>query len=212
MLIQDILNEDSPLTSGKNIMKKIAILSGRFQPPHIGHMNAWQHLRDEFTDAYIATTSKIDLPHSPFDFQEKKAMFMHAGVPSNRVVQVSNPYMASEIVDRFDENNTIVVFGVSEKDMAEDRRFRFNPRKDGSTGFLQPYRKNINDLQPVSTHAYVTVIPTFKFKVNGKNLRSATEFRAAFTQADDSTQAKMITDLYGKYSDKIHALLRDKIV
>jgi hypothetical protein len=211
MLIQDILNEDSPLTSGKNTMKKIAILSGRFQPPHIGHMKAWQHLRSEFDDAYIATTGKIALPHSPFDFVEKKSMFMHAGVPSNRIVQVSNPYMASEIVDKFDDKNTIVVFGVSEKDMAEDRRFRFNPRKDGSTGFLQPYRKNMNDLKPISTHAYVAVIPTFKFKVNGAKLRSATEFRAAFTQADDITQAKMITDLYGKYSDKIHALLQAKI-
>ena len=193
-------------------MKEIAILSGRFQPPHIGHMKAWQHLRAEFGDAYIATTGKIDQQHSPFNFQEKKSMFMYAGIPTDRVVQVSNPYMASEIVDKFDNNDTIVVFGVSQKDMAEDQRFRFNPRKDGSTGFLQPYRKNINNLQPVSTHAYVTVIPTFKFKVNGRNLRSATEFRADFVQADGSTQAKMVTDLYGKYSAKIHALLRDKIV
>lgn len=209
MLIEDIILEADP---ARTTYKKIGILPGRFQPPHIGHMKAWQWLRKEFNDAYVATSDKVDPPRSPFNFSEKKAMFMAAGVPSNRIVQVKNPYQSAEIVSQFDSNKTIVIFGVSEKDMDEDPRFQFRPKKDGSPGFLQPYKKNMNNLRPVSEHAYVTTVPTFKFNVGGKPMRSATEFRANFAKANDSQQAQMITDLYGKYSDKIHDIMREKIV
>jgi hypothetical protein len=208
MLISQIIREASENRSG---YKKIALLPGRFMPPHIGHMKAWQHLRNEFDDAYVVTSDKVDPPRSPFNFQEKKSMFIHAGVPSNRVIQVKNPYHAVEIVSQFDPDTTVAIFGVSAKDMDEDPRFSFKPKKDGSPGFLQPYKPNMGKLQPVSTHAYVTTVPTFKFTVNGQPMRSATEFRANFAQADDSTQAKMVTDLYGKYSDNIHRLMREKI-
>jgi hypothetical protein len=209
MLVEDIIMEADPARSG---YKKIAILPGRFQPPHIGHMKSWQHLRQEFDDAYIATSDKVDPPRSPFNFNEKQSLFMHAGVPSNHIVQVKNPYRADEIVSKFDADNTVIIFGVSEKDMAEDPRFSFGPKKDGSASFLQPYKDNIGRLQPVSTHAYVATIPTYDFKVNGAPMRSATEFRANFAAADDASQAQMIKDLYGRYSDKIHKLMSDKIV
>ena len=208
MLIEDIIMEADPKSSQ---YKKIAILPGRFHPPHIGHMKSWQWLRSKFDDAYVATSDKVDPPKSPFNFQEKKAMFIHAGVPANRIVQVKNPYQANEIVSQFDPSKTIVLFGVSEKDMDEDPRFSFKPKKDGSPGFLQPYKPNMGDLKTVDQHAYVVTVPTFKFNVAGSPMRSATEFRANFAKADDSKQAKMVTDLYGKYSDKIHALMREKI-
>jgi len=209
MLIEDIIMEANPAQSG---YKKIALMPGRFQPPHIGHLKAWQYLRDKYDDAYIVTSDKTEPGRSPFNFQEKKSLFIHAGVPSDHIIQVKNPYQATEIVSQFDANNTVVIFGVSEKDMTEDPRFGFKPKKDGSPGFLQPFKQNQANLQPVSTHAYVATVPTFKFNVGGVPMRSATEFRRDFAQADDSKQAQMITDLYGKYSDKVHALMRDKIV
>lgn len=209
MLIEEIIMEANPAQSG---YKKIALLPGRFQPAHIGHMKAWQYLRNKYDDAYVVTSDKVDPPRSPFNFQEKKSMFIHAGVPSDHIVQVKNPYQATEIVSQFDPNTTVVIFGVSKKDMEEDPRFAFKPKKDGSPGFLQPFEKNQANLEPVSKHAYVVTVPTFSFDVAGNPMRSATEFRANFAQADDSTQAQMIKDLYGKYSDKIHALMRDKIV
>ena len=209
MLIEDIINEANPARSSYNIL---ALYPGRFQPPHIGHMKAWNWLKQNFDDAYVVTSDKVDPPRSPFNFNEKKALFMHAGVPADKIIQVKNPYRADEIVSKFDPNKTVLVFGVSQKDMEEDPRFSFAPKKDGSAGYLQPYKKNIADLKPLSQHGYVAVVPTFKFNVLGKPMRSATEFRSEFANADESTQAKMITDLYGKYSDKIHNLMREKIV
>ena len=70
----------------------------------------------------------------------------------------------------------------------------------------------MNNLQPASKHGYITTVPTFNFNVLGKPMRSATEFRAQFAQADDNTQAQMIEGLYGSYSDEIHNLMKAKIV
>lgn len=209
MLIEDIINEANPARSS---YKTLALMPGRFQPPHIGHMKAWRWMKENFDDAYVVTSDKVEPPRSPFNFNEKKALFMHAGVPSNKIVQVKNPYRADEIVSKMDPNNTILVFGVSQKDMEEDPRFSFKPKKDGSPSYFQPYKENQADLKPLSEHGYIVVVPTFKFTVLGKPMRSATEFRAEFANADDSKQAKMIEDLYGKYSDKIHNLMREKIV
>lgn len=206
MLIEDIINE------GPAGYKKIALMPGRFQPPHIGHMKAWRWLKENFDDAYIVTSNKVDPPRSPFNFEEKKRLFMFAGVNADHIVQVKNPYQAQEIVSKFDPNSTVVIFGVSEKDMAEDPRFQFKPKKDGSPGYLQSYKKNINQLEPLSKHGYVATVPTFKFKVLGKPMMSATEFRSNFARADESTQAKMIEGLYGDYDAGIHELMREKIV
>lgn len=208
MLIEDIITENPNRSS----YKTVALMPGRFQPGHIGHMKAWQWLQQNFDDAYIVTSDKVDPPRSPFNFNEKKALFMHAGVPANKIIQVKNPYRAEEIVSKFDPNKTVLIFGVSQKDMTEDPRFNFAPKKDGSPGYLQPYKENMADLKPLTEHGYVAVVPTFKFTVLGKPMRSATEFRAEFSQANDSKQAKMIEGLYGKYSDKIHNLMREKIV
>lgn len=209
MLIEDIINEADP---SRSTYKKVAIYPGRFQPPHIGHMKAWQWLEKEFGDAYVATSDKVDPPRSPFNFNEKKKLLMHAGVPATKIVQVKNPYRADEIVQKLDPDRTVLIFAVSEKDMNEDPRFSFKPKKDGSPSYLQPYAKNKPALEPLSKHGYVATVPTFKFNVLGKPMRSATEFRENFARANDSQQAKMIKDLYGKYSDDIHNLLREKIV
>jgi len=206
MLIEDILRETNQQ------METVVVMPGRFSPPHIGHMKAWKWLSQKFGDTYIATSDKVAPPRSPFNFNEKKTLLMHAGVPATQIVQVKNPYLANEIKEKYDPETTVIIFAVSEKDMAEDPRFTFKPKKDGSPSYFQPYDQNIDNLRPMSEHGYIATMPTFKFNVLGQPMKSATEFRANFAQADDRTQEKMIVDLYGKYSDNIHQLLKTKIV
>ena len=42
-------------------------------------------------------------------------------------------------------------------------------------------------------------------------MKSATEFRSNFASADEDTQQKMLTDLFGKYDANIHELMKQKI-
>ena len=137
---------------------------------------------------------------------------LQAGIPDDSIIRVKSPYIASEIVDMFDPTSTVVIFAISQKDMIDNPRFKFQPKKDGSASFFQSYADNKLELLPVNKHAYVMVLPTFVFDVAGSPVHSATEIRNQFVAANHSTQTGMIADLYGKYSDEIHALMRDKIV
>jgi cytidyltransferase-like protein len=191
--------------------KTVGIMSGRFQPPHIGHMRSWKWLHNKFDSAFIVTSDVVETLRSPFNFNEKKTMMLQAGIPDDNIIRVKSPYIASEIVDTFDPTSTVIVFAVSQKDMTNNSRFTFQPKKDGTASFLQSYNDNKHDLLPVNKHAYVIVLPTFEFDVAGSPTNSATEIRNQFANANYSTQTGMIEDLYGKYSPDIHDMMRSKI-
>lgn len=194
------------------MLTTVGIISGRFQPPHIGHTQSWEWLNSQFDEAFVGTSNKIDPLRSPFNFAEKKAMLMRAGIPFNNIIKVANPYTATEIVGLFDPTNTVVVFAVSEKDMQDNPRFDFKPKKDGSAGYLQSYTKKIRNLKTSDKHAYVITLPTFEFVVAGVMMSSATQLRNRFARSDHAVQKQIITDLYGEYSTNIHDLMCEKIV
>ena len=192
-------------------MDTVVIYPGRFHPFHKGHKSVYDALVKRFgkNRVYIATSNKVDPPKSPFTFDEKRAMMALTGVDPSRVVQVKNPYQATEITDNYDPQNTIALFAVSDKDMAEDPRFSFKPRKDGQPSYYQPASK---DMQGFDKHGYIITVPTLQFNVLGKPMRSASEFRANFARADSETQKAMITDLFGQYDPRTHNTMAQKIV
>ena len=190
------------------VQQVVAIYPGRFHPFHKGHVSVYEYLKAKYKNVYIATSDKVGPPKSPFTFAEKKMMMVHAGVPANAIVQTKNPYQAQEILENFDPANTAVVFAVSEKDMDEDPRFSFKPKKDGSPSYFQPIGK---DLATFDKHGYITTVPTLDFDVLGEPMRSATQLRANFAKADEKTQKQMIIDLYGQYDANIHNVMQSKI-
>ena len=191
-------------------MDTVVIYPGRFHPFHKGHKSVYDTLVKRFGNerVFIATSAKVDPPKSPFTFEEKRAMIALTGVDPSRVIQTKSPYQATEITDNYDPQNTIALFAVSDKDMAEDPRFSFKPKKDGSPSYYQPAQKEMKSLD---THGYIITVPTLSFNVLGKPMRSATEFRANFAKADSETQKAMITDLFGKYDSKVHNTMTQKI-
>jgi cytidyltransferase-like protein len=192
----------------ESVQNQVVIYPGRFQPFHKGHAAVYKWLAGKFDNVFISTSNKVEPPRSPFNFEEKKLMMTHAGVPADAIVQVKNPYIADEITSRFDPENTVAIFAVSEKDMAEDPRFQFKPKKDGSPSYYQAYG---GEMQPLSKHGYILTVPTFDFTILGEPMRSATELRRNFANADSDTQARMIKDLYGKYDPAIHQLMATKL-
>lgn len=190
----------------------LVLYPGRFHPFHKGHKAVYDHLVNKYgiNNVYIVTSDKVDPPKSPFNFQEKQTIMRHVGVPTSRVKQVKNPYRAEEVISKVDADNTAVIFAVSEKDMAEDPRFSFKPKKDGSAGYFAPLPKN-DDLESLSKRGYIEAVPTFRFNLLGKPMKSASEVRAQFASSDTKQQALIVKDLFGNYSEKIHELMLDKI-
>jgi|688.fasta_scaffold02922_39 cytidyltransferase-like protein len=196
-------------------MKVLVVYPGRFQPFHKGHAQVYKWLKSKFGDAVIATSDKVELPKSPFNFKEKVKMMTLAGVPSNSIKQVTNPYIAREILKDYDPKTTVLVFAVSQKDMEEDPRFSFKPTKSGNPSYLQPYAGNEKKLQPFGDASmpkgYVIVTPTFTFDVLGKPATSASELRKQFVSLDNAKQKEFVKDLFGKYDASVHKLLSAKL-
>ena len=74
------------------ITKIVAIYPGRFQPMGSHHAKAFKGLLTKFDDAWVATSDKVELPKSPFNFREKKKIINSYGIKN--VMKVKNPYKA----------------------------------------------------------------------------------------------------------------------
>jgi len=194
----------------------IAIYPGRFHPFHKGHKSAYDALISSFgkENSFIFTSNKVEAPKSPFTFKEKVIMMNAAGVDTTKVFQTRSPYKAEEVLKQFpavDMSKTILVYVVSQKDMDEDPRFAFTPKKDGTPSYLQRYQDGI-ELQTMDKTGYVTTVPTVTFNVLGKPASSASELRNQFSSLDEEGQKQFITDLYGKYSPEVHEIFKQKLL
>jgi len=112
-LVEQILLTEEEL---KNF---VVVYSGRFQPFHKGHYATYQGLVKKFgkDKVYIGTSNKTDNQKSPFNFKEKKTIMTKMfGIPSNKIVEVKNPYAPTEILKNFDETTTGFITVVGEKD------------------------------------------------------------------------------------------------
>lgn len=197
-------------------MKTIAIYPGRFHPFHKGHAASFEQLANTFgsKNTYLAISEKQEPPKSPFSAGDRAKMAISLGIPKENIISVSQPYKAEEYINRFksagiDPDQTRLVFGVSKKDMEgvpelnipPDPRFTFQPKKDGSPSYLQPYTNDSD--QPMTKHAYVVSTDVKEFPVAGKAMRDASEIRSTYAKADDKLKMQILTDLYGSKAAKL---------
>jgi len=195
--------------------KTFVIYPGRFHPFHKGHKGVYNYLSSKYggKDVYITTTDVVELPKSPFSFDEKVKMMTLTGVPLNKIIKVKNNYNLQSLVGQIpiDINRDSIIFAVSEKDMAEDPRFSRFTKKDGSPAYLQPIPKNLDKLQPAITHGYIDTVPTTDFTVLGKPSRSASELRSQYAKLNPQQRKSFITDLFGKYDDGVYNIMNNKL-
>ena len=143
------------------------------------------------------------------------SILISLGVSPNHVVQVKNPYQATEIVNSLsdeEKSNTVLIFAVSEKDMlAGSARFRFDPKKNGDPSYLQPIPENNKKLQPMTKHGYVAVTPTVNFRVKGQDADSASAIRKLYRDGNDNDRDQIITDLYGTADPELRDIFDQRL-
>jgi hypothetical protein len=194
-------------------MNYLVIYPGRFHPFHQGHKASYDWLTNQFgkTNVYIASSNVQDPATSPFEFSDKVKMATKLGIPASHVVNVKNPYQATEITSTLSDEeraNTALIFAVSEKDA---ERFNFAPKKDGSPGYLQPVPDNKKNMQPMTKHGYVAITPTVNFQVKGVNANSASEIRKIYRDGNDTDRMQIITDLYGTSDPELKAVFDERL-
>ena len=173
-------------------MKQVVIMPGGFHPFHAGHAALYQSAREAFpsADVYVAATN--DTSTRPFPFAIKEKLAKLAGVEPGHFVQVKSPFQALEITQKFNPEDTQLIFVRSEKDASKPPQ-PGGIKKNGEPSYLQPYNKN--STAPMSQHGYMAYLPTVEF---GPGMTSATEIRNAWPQLNEKRKTALVMSLYPK--------------
>ena len=177
------------------VKKTIVVYSGRFQPFHKGHFISYQKLVSKFgrDNVYIGTSNVTDSGKSPFTFDEKKKIATKIfGVPSDRFVQIKNPYAPKEILDKYDGKTTQYVAAVGEKDATRLTGKYFKPYK-GKAGY------GYDEI------GYVYAVPAEQNPISG------TDVRTNFKGADDNKSKDFFKKIYPKFDDEIFQMIKTKL-
>jgi len=158
-LIESILGETS------SVDNKVVVYAGRFQPFHKGHYATYSHLVKKFgkDNVYIGTSNKTDNDKSPFNFKEKVMIITKMfGIPKNKIFQVKNPYVPTEVLTKFDKDTTAFITVVGKKDAG----------RLGSGGkFFTPYKDNL-DFEGYEDKGYVYIAPQQSNPISGTEVRN----------------------------------------
>ena len=182
-LVESILGE------AEGVDNIVVVYAGRFQPFHKGHYATYSHLVKKFgkNNVYIGTSNKTDNNKSPFNFKEKVMIITKMfGIPKNKIVQVKNPYVPTEVLTKFDKDTTAFITVVGKKDASRLGGKFFTPYKDGI------------DFEGYEDRGYVYIAP------EGGGGVSGTEVRKGLSSGSDEDKKNFFTKrAYPKFDKKI---------
>lgn len=198
-------------------MKQVIIYPGRFQPMLSHHAEVYSQLQTQFpeADVYIGTSDKVEADKSPFTFKEKQQIAKAHGIDPSKVLQANRPYHKDDYP--FDENNTVIIFAVGEKDMDRfpfsnvdpDTDLDMTVRGDPKPKYYQKINTYRTDPKPMAERGYITLAPTISI---GDEVASASAFRDALKNAPDKESAEQVyTKQFGNFDPKIFELIYGKI-
>jgi cytidyltransferase-like protein len=211
----------------------VVIYPGRFQPFHLGHADVFRDLQNKFgrNNVYIATSNKVEFPKSPFNFSDKTVLMHAAGIPNDRIIEVSDPYRPDDYVRALNLNlsNTIMLFAVGAPDAARlaidtvyteftptGRKSKIPPGK--KVGDPRPFKSftALKDCVTADQHMYV-IIENERQKtitLNNKpvDVSHGTPARAAWNAVRDNPtlRSEYLLQMFGRDDAELGRIL-DKI-
>jgi hypothetical protein len=197
----------------------VVIFCGRFQPFHRGHAIVYNNLVGTYgrNNVYIGTSGKVEPPKSPFTLSDRIYFMNLMGIPSDRILQLSNNYnptvAAKALGIEQDLGNTVMIFPVSQKDVDEKPSlFSGGTNKDGSPKMLQPLPQDQRQIESADKHAYIQVVNVEPFEVLGQSITGATSIRDLYSKANNAQRQQIIKDLYGKYTHEAEKIMNDNLL
>ena len=187
------------------IKKVIAIYPGRFQPfgPH--HKKVFDALQSKFGEAYITTSDIKQPPRHPMNYNEKVRHMVKMGVPKNRIFKEKVPYVANNLLKKFNKDTTAVVYVFGAKDAG---RLKGGKKKSGGLTYYQDLKSNMNNLKGYEEHGYIYTAPTVK--VSG--ISSGTEIRNLLgsPKFEDEKREKIFKQTFGYFDKGVYNMMTNK--
>ena len=185
--------------------KVIAVYPGRFQPfgPH--HKKVFQSLQKKFDDVYITTSNIKSPPRHPMNFKEKVRHMVKMGIPKNKIIFEKSPYVANNLLKKFDSDKTAVVYVFGAKDAG---RLKGGKKKSGGLTYYQDYKKNKNNMVGYETHGYIYTAP--HVKVSG--ISSGTEIRRLLgsPKFGEKNREIIFKKTFGYFDQGVYNMLTNK--
>lgn len=190
-------------------MNILVIYSDEFQPPTKTHVGIYNHLVNKFpgSDVYIATTSETKYPEKPFSFSDKQQIWVRHGVESDKIVQVKDPHTAKEVISKFGESNTAVIFASTTSFQGKN---------------LKPYPGSNQGLESVDKGGYFYQVPKDLLKTSivvkdseGRNrstILNSNLIKNVLTSQSVSDEGKktFFLNAFGWYDIALYNLVKNK--
>ena len=198
----------------------VVIFCGRFQPFHRGHAAVYNNLVGTYgrENVYIGTSGKVELPDSPFTLSERVYFMNLLGIPSDRILQLSNNYnpdVAAQALGLTPAqlSNTVMIFPVSQKDVDEKPGlFSGGTKADGNPKKLQPLPQSQDQVESADRHAYIQTVRVQEFEILGQTITGATSIRNLYSKSNEGQRQQIIKDLYGRYTNEAEQIMNNKLL
>ncbi len=184
------------------IKKTIGVFGGRFQPFHSGHLATYKWLAKQVDEAYITTTNIKKPPRHPMNFKEKVRHMTKMGIPANRIIEERTPYVAKNLLKKFNTDTTAVIYAFGKKDAG---RLKAGTKKSGGKTYYQDYKKNKNNLQGYEEHGYFITAPQF-----GNLSGTKTRDMLGNPNIDDKEKLKFFKKAFGYYDKGVYIMMTNK--
>jgi len=184
------------------IKKTIGVFGGRFQPFHSGHLATYKWLAKQVDEAYITTSNIKKPPRHPMNFKEKVRHMVKVGIPKNRIVQEKTPYVADNLLKKFDSETTAVVYAFGQKDAG---RLKGGTKKDGGKTYYQDYKKSKGDIRGFEEHGYFVTAPQFG-NISGTKTRDM----LGNPNIDGKERQKFFKKTFGYFDKGLYNMMTNK--
>jgi len=184
------------------IKKVIGVFGGRFQPFHSGHLATYKWLAKQVDEAYITTSNIKKPPRHPMNFKEKVRHMVKVGIPKNRIIEEKTPYVADNLLKKFDPETTAVVYAFGTKDAG---RLKAGTKKSGDKTYYQDYKKSKGDIRGFEEHGYFVTAPQFG-NISGTQTRDM----LGNPKYDDKEKIKFFKKTFGYYDKGLYNMMTNK--
>ena len=184
------------------IKKVIGVFGGRFQPFHSGHLATYKWLSKQVDEAYITTSNIKKPPRHPMNFKEKVRHMVKVGIPKNRIIEEKTPYVATNLLKKFDPETTAVVYAFGQKDAG---RLKAGTKKSGGKTYYQDYKKSKGDIRGYEEHGYFVTAPQFG-NISGTKTRDM----LGNPKYDDKEKIKFFKKTFGYYDKGLYNMMTNK--
>jgi hypothetical protein len=185
---------DVKLMEQKEIKKVIGVFGG--------HLATYNWLKTKVDEVYITTSNIKQPPRHPMNFKEKVRHMTKMGIKKNRIVQEKTPYVAANLLKKFNPDTTAVVYAFGKKDAG---RLKGGTKKSGGKTYYQDFLKNKNNLEGFEKHGYYITAPQFG-SVSGTQMRKL----LGDPKVDDSERVKGFKKVFGYYDKGIYTMMTNK--